>query len=431
MKAAYYKSFLLKTILGCLAAFGWMPVFSQGRVLINEYLPWPNNACGTTAEFIELLNFGPGPVDISCYVITDGDFSITIPPNTMLAPGSFYLLAGQNTIYQSCGNDTRNATVNLNWNTCGCTSGPIPTTGDGLMTDGGTANEQVVLLNASGKVVDAIARSLPVEPSAGITIVSAGGCSPFSFDLDTMAISYEIVGESTGRGNSISRRTDGACFWMKETQESAGDPNDVSGDTELDASLTITNGLTCTNTGSVVASILSGDMSQIFPVSFVLAKDTDSNLAFTAADSYLYGMDSTASTVPVSGLTPGRYKLHLGPATGCDEAMFDFTILQCNEGLLTVAGQQNPGAATGQQHLRAYPNPFTDHVTLSFNATRAGSDQLLLTDVTGRVGQSVPIQYSKGVNKLLLSLPNLLPGTWYLRFPSVQSQPISLIKVKK
>ena len=55
-----------------------------GRVVINEMLPWPGNACGTTAEFVELYNMGPGPVNIGCYIISDGDFSITIPPGTIL-----------------------------------------------------------------------------------------------------------------------------------------------------------------------------------------------------------------------------------------------------------------------------------------------------------------------------------------------------------
>jgi hypothetical protein len=110
--------------------------FSQGRVVINEFMPWTSNTCGgPTAEFVELLNFGPGPVNIGCYVLTDGDFSITIPANTILQPGEFYVVSGQDVIAGPCANIDSTITVDLNWNTCNCTSGAIPTTGDGLFTD--------------------------------------------------------------------------------------------------------------------------------------------------------------------------------------------------------------------------------------------------------------------------------------------------------
>ena len=63
--------------------------FGQGKVVINEYMSWPSNGCGVTSEFIELLNYGPGPMNIGCYIITEGDYSITIPANTILQPGAF------------------------------------------------------------------------------------------------------------------------------------------------------------------------------------------------------------------------------------------------------------------------------------------------------------------------------------------------------
>ena len=134
--------------------------FTQGRILINEYLSWPANSCSVASEYIELYNFGPGTVDLGCYVLTDGDYAITIPSNTIVQPGQFFVIAGQNSIPLGCANANRAVTVNLNWNTCNCTSGPIPTTGDGFMTDGGAGSEQLVLLDPSFKVIDAIVRTL-------------------------------------------------------------------------------------------------------------------------------------------------------------------------------------------------------------------------------------------------------------------------------
>ena len=97
-------------------------------MVINEYMPWTLNNCGTTTEFVELLNFGPGPIDISCYILTDGDYSITIPSTTILWPGDFYVIAGQDFISAPCANINANVVVDLNWNNCGCTSDAIPTT---------------------------------------------------------------------------------------------------------------------------------------------------------------------------------------------------------------------------------------------------------------------------------------------------------------
>jgi Lamin Tail Domain len=142
---------------------------AQGRILINEYMPWPGNACGTPSEFIELLNMGPGPMNIGCYILTDGDFSVTIPPGTILQPGQFYVIAGQDFLPSPCTNINMNVTADLNWTTCNCTSGPIPSFGGGFLTDGGSANEQLVLLGPALEVIDAVARNMPVETSVDIT----------------------------------------------------------------------------------------------------------------------------------------------------------------------------------------------------------------------------------------------------------------------
>ncbi|MGZ5246551.1 MAG: hypothetical protein ACXWV5_05840, partial [Flavitalea sp.] len=63
---------LLALIAFFIMQFTALPAKSQGRVLINEYLAWPGNSCPSTAEFVELFNFGPGPMNIGCYVLTDG-----------------------------------------------------------------------------------------------------------------------------------------------------------------------------------------------------------------------------------------------------------------------------------------------------------------------------------------------------------------------
>ena len=322
--------------MALLVLFG--TAFTQGRVLINEYLSWPGNACSVTSEYVELYNFGPGPVDISCYILTDGDHSITMPSGTIIQPGQFFVIAGQNILPLGCANANSAVNVNLNWNTCNCTSDPIPATGDGFMTDGGSGSEQLVLFDPSFKVTDAIVRTLS-ETSSPVTTSSMGGqCISRTFDLDTMNIHYEMVGESQGRANSFARRTDGGCGWLKDPQQSGGATNNTPGSSSnLDASLFITSSVTCTNTGGASVSINSGNYSEIFPMKYILARDIDSNNVYDFSDSYQYGTDSTSNTVPVNNLVPGIYKLAIETNSGCDLTDFIFNILGCGANVLDIA----------------------------------------------------------------------------------------------
>lgn len=306
--------------------------FSQGRVVINEYLPWPSNGCGVTSEYIELYNFGPGPINIGCYILTDGDYSITIPSGTVLQAGQYYVISGQSTISAGCANIDSAITVNLNWNTCGCTSGSIPTTGDGFMTDGGSANEQLVLMDPNLNVVDAVARSTPVEPSANITTSTAGGqCSAKTFDLDNMSVNYETIGESAGRGNSIAREIDGDCKWVKDTQQSGNHSNNTNGAVSaVSYSLTYTEARACSGTlGAIVVSVAASNYSSIFPMQYTLAYDADSNGVYNFSDTYTTGSDSSASTIPVGSLASGDYRITVASSNNCYLHTLSFTILNC------------------------------------------------------------------------------------------------------
>ncbi len=341
-----YLLFLVLISISCCSP---SPANAQGRVVINEYLPWPSNGCGVTSEFVELLNFGPGPVNIGCYILTEGDFSITIPANTILLPGQYYIIAGRDVIRSGCANTASAVNVNLNWNTCNCTSAPIPTTGDGLFTDGGTAGEQVILLDPNLKVVDALVRVLPAEPSSAITTSSIGGqCVSKTFDLDTMGIPYETIGESTGRGNTFARRLDGDCGWVKETQQSGGSTNNTSGDaSDVEATLTITNATGCANSGSVSVYFSAADLSQVFPVTYNLGFDADNDNIFEFSDTYTTAIDST-NAVDIYNLRAGRYRIVLAPVNGCSYKAFDFSILPCGQLTLRNEFIQLTGDRTGK-----------------------------------------------------------------------------------
>jgi hypothetical protein len=307
------------------------PASSQGRVVINEYMPWTLNGCGATAEFVELMNFGPGPIDISCYIITDGDYAITIPATTILQPGEYYVIAGRSVINHPCANIDSTIHVDLNWNSCGCTSGPIPTTGDGLFTDGGSANEQVVLLDPNLNVVDAVVRNYPVEPSSLITTAFMDECPSKQFDLDLMNIRYETLGMSTGRGNSFARRLDGDCGWVKDPQQSGNATNNTPGElSDVSYQLTVVTAMDCdSNHGSIDVYVDIDSYDNVFPMNYTIAFDADRNGIFDFADTYTYGVDSTPPSIAIMGLPLGRYRLVVASVNGCYLRTFEFNILEC------------------------------------------------------------------------------------------------------
>lgn len=312
-------------VLGLLLFTGLL-ARTQGRVVVNEFMAW--SGCSANSEFVELLNFGPGPVNIGCFIVTNGQFAVTIPANTVLKPGQFFTLAGQDSLRPGCGNADSTVSVQLNWNRCGCITAPLPAGGDGFFRDGGSANEKVVLLDAAGRVVDAVSRS--AAPSASALLATSGDCPSRTFDLDDMAVVYESINTSTGIDNSFARRVDGDCGWVKTTSISASAPNKTGSTSSATYSFTTVSASECAATaGRIAIDVSAPDVASLFPMSYTLAYDRDSNGVFDDTDHYMYGVDSLASSINISNLAYGRYRLTVASAMGCNLKNFDFFIFNC------------------------------------------------------------------------------------------------------
>jgi hypothetical protein len=293
-------------------------------------MAWPG--CATTSEFIELMNFGPGPMNIGCYIVTNGQYAVTIPPNTILQAGQYYILSGQNTLAKDCGNQDSTVTVDLNWTTCNCTDRAIPTTSDGFMKDGGNANEKIVLLDPSLNVVDAVVRDI-TKPSPSVSITSkglSGGCTSKTFDLASMDIRYEDIGQSTGVNNSYARRVDGDCGWVKTTAISAHAPNKTSSSSSATYEFSTLTASECNGTtGSIAISVNASNLAPLFPMNYTLAFDKDSNSVFNLNDEYLYGVDNEPYSININNLAYGRYRITVGSSLGCNLKSYDFFIFNC------------------------------------------------------------------------------------------------------
>ena len=146
-----------------------------------------------------------------------------------------------------------------------------------------------------------------------------------------MTINYETIGQSAGRGNSFARKLNGDCEWDKDPQQSGGATNNKAGtSSSLSSVLSVSNAIACSNNGSVSIGFTGiSDYSTIFPMTYILAKDIDSNAVYDLNDTYVNGTDSIAPTVDMTGLSPGSYHGAIAPKTGCNYQFFSFTIFPC------------------------------------------------------------------------------------------------------
>jgi hypothetical protein len=256
---------------------------------------------------------------------------VTIPANTIIQAGEYYVLSGQNILNQNCGNIDSAVAVDLNWTTCNCTNVPIPTTGDGFMANGGGSNEKVVLLNPNLAVIDAVSRSSTPSSSVSITTSSAGGgCTPRTFNLSTMSIAYEAINTATGIDNSYARRVDGDCGWVKTTDISANGPNKTGSTSSATYNFSTLNASQCNgSTGSISIGVSASDLASLFPMSYTIAYDADSNGVYNNADQYTFGVDSSSPSIDINNLYYGRYRITVGSSSGCNLKSFDFFIFNC------------------------------------------------------------------------------------------------------
>ena len=310
---------------------------TQGRVVINEYLPWTSNSCGVGSEFVELLNFGPGPVNIGCYIVTTGVYSVTIPPNTILLPGQFYVLAGKDVIGGTCANVDSSAVggihANLNWNTCNCTNTTIPSSSssEGFMADDGYS--PLVLLDPSLNVIDAVVRGLPGNATTTITTSSLNGaCASKTFNLGSMSINYEVLGMAPGNQNSYARSLDGDCNWLKQPNVSGNATNNRSGNTsDISYEFDMINPTSCeeSGTGSVSIYVKHSNYAAVFPMSYTISQDINSDGVFDFNDQYDTYYDNSPPFIEIDNLPVGRFKVTVASVKGCYLSTFEFPIISC------------------------------------------------------------------------------------------------------
>jgi hypothetical protein len=396
-------------------------------------------------------------MDISCYTVTNGQYAVTIPKGTILKPGQYYVLAGQDQLLKECGNLKEDVKVDLNWNTCNCSDKPVPTTGDGFLQNGGNANEKIVLLDPQLNVVDAVSRYANFSSSSLITTRASADCMGHTFDLDNMVVRYESIENSTGIDNSFARRVDGDCGWVKTPAISPGSANKTGSSSSATYDFSTLSASDCnSSTGSISVMVNASNVSSLFPMSYTLGYDVDRNNLFSEADRYTYGVDSSAPSIDINELAYGRYKMTVGSALGCNLQTFDFFIFNCYgivlplkfisfnysrtengyylfdyelEGIETVKYLYLEGAIDGSfktiQVLQPAKSQNGEKVRFQTPISHYNNYRLRAVDNNSRVTYSTVIKVRGGIRSNELAWPSLSSSFLHFQISSGKTQQVS------
>lgn len=309
-------------------------------IVINEVMVNAAGACDggctpSTAEWVELYNTCNTPQDISCYVLTDGDFGVTFPPGTIIQPYSFFVIGSANS----------GVGLNLDLGTCGCTSGP--TSQVGIFTNG---SEQLAFANPSGTILDGLywgGGQFTQTPS--FTTTAVNGCAGVTVNLSaTDPALTSVSSQANNDGEAIYRSCDGVDNWLSGGQApTAGTTNAPF--IPLNEASTILQP-SC-GTGGSIDVVISGGIGP-----------------------YTYEWLGTTNTTPNLGnLQPGDYTLAVTDLGQCGTPqLYTYTITPSpNDPVLTLTatslsiciGESTTLSASGSSNYLWNPDP-----TLNINS---------------------------------------------------------------
>ncbi len=153
-----FTQFLFFLFFSC----AWMP-YSQAQVLLNELSPDSGMSDGANDGIVELINAGAAAADIGCMVLSNGEWTVTIPDGTMLAAGEVFLIGcSDNSTASSVEGLTCDrcdfAGLALDLDVCTNTAAITPGSGSDLTLDNenSTDGDQVALFDESGNILDAV-----------------------------------------------------------------------------------------------------------------------------------------------------------------------------------------------------------------------------------------------------------------------------------
>jgi Metallo-peptidase family M12B Reprolysin-like len=189
--------------------------------------------------------------------------------------------------------------------------------------------------------------------------------------------------------------------------------------TGLDAATTLTGGASQTITwnvsGTTAAPISTANVNILL--------STDGGQTFgTVLASNVPNSGSAAVTIPNVSTTTGRIKIEGAGNIFYDINNANLTVVPSAITRAAVSDEGNKAAAV----LSVYPNPASGAAYIRFSALKSGVEQLIITDINGRVIRQQPIAVQAGENNRQFALPTSGSGNIY--FITVgRRQPVRLV----
>jgi gliding motility-associated-like protein len=197
-----FYSILTALLLSSATSFGQCVVINE--VMVNAAGACDGSCTPNTGEWIEVYNTCPFPWNIECYILSDGDFSITLPAGTTI-PGNGYLVIGSS---------NSGVPVDVNLGTCGCTTGPNAQVG--ILTN---SAEQLLLFDNVGTIIDGIVwGGGQWNQQTSFTTNSFGICPQFTVPiLSVFSQIQSVPAQGSNDGLTVFRSCDGVNPWVSGT----------------------------------------------------------------------------------------------------------------------------------------------------------------------------------------------------------------------
>ncbi|MEN9393984.1 MAG: hypothetical protein RL362_205, partial [Bacteroidota bacterium] len=272
------KILMMKIRLGkwlAILVIGLMSISAHAQLVINEILINATNAnCDgscmpNTGEWTELYNNSNSPINIGCYVLTDGDWSATIPPGTILQPYEIYTIGSVNSQIPN---------LDLNIATCNCTSGSASEIG--VFTNG---NEQVAITNTTGAIIDGLYWGSGQFGS--FTTDALLGCASTTITLSASNPNIQQVTGTVAEAESIFLLCDGTGNLQNSNNTpTPGQPN-YSPIQTIDPNENIVP-VSCGGSGSIQLNPINGVGPYNYQWQGTLASNTTSNATIATSGNY-------------------------------------------------------------------------------------------------------------------------------------------------
>jgi Lamin Tail Domain/CHU_C Type IX secretion signal domain len=293
----------------------------EGQVVINEVMINAGNCDGScmpnTGEWTEFYNNSNAPVDISCFVMTDGDWSVTFPPGTILAPFDFYVVGSPNSA----------ATIDLDIGTCNCTSTNTSGISEiGIFTNG---NEQLVLANTSGTIVNGIFWGIgQFSQTPSFTTDALLGCPSITVNLTASDPNLTSLSGGGADQEVVALDCDGIGNWVVSVPNST--PNASNSNPVVFNANPIITSQSCSSLGSIALNPTGG----VGPFTYNWQGTLSGNITSSAAN-----------------LSAGNYSVLITDQGQCAPPQtFNFTVGSTNTPTLSVSAS-NTAICAGESTI--------------------------------------------------------------------------------